>query len=66
MSIVTLRLRVVKVHTVFVYLALLSDPNPVLLPPVYVVQREGNSFTLFVSPHLGGGSGPAVGGVRSS
>ena len=26
----------------------------VLLPPAYVVQREGNSFTLFVSPHLGG------------
>ena len=25
-----------------------------LLPPAYVVRREGNSFTLFVSPHLGG------------
>ena len=25
-----------------------------LLPPAYV-RREGNSFTLFVSPHLGGG-----------
>ena len=25
------------------------------LPPAYVVRREGNSFTLFVSPHLGGG-----------
>ena len=25
-----------------------------LLPPAYVVQREGNSFTLFVSAHLGG------------
>ena len=48
-----------------------------LLPPAYVVRREGNSFTLFVSPHLGGGvrssrrggggSGPAGrGGVRSS
>ena len=47
------------------------------LPPAYVVRREGNSFTLFVSPHLGGGgsadrggSGPATGGggggVRSS
>ena len=24
------------------------------LPPAYVVRREGNSFTLFVSPHLGG------------
>ena len=25
------------------------------LPPVYVVWREGNSFTLLVCPHLGGG-----------
>ena len=25
-----------------------------LLPPAYVVRREGNSFTLFVSSHLGG------------
>ena len=25
------------------------------LPPVYVVRREGNSFTLLVCPHLGGG-----------
>ena len=25
-----------------------------LLPPAYVVRREGNSYTLFVSPHLGG------------
>ena len=25
------------------------------LPPAYVVRREGNSFTLFVCPHLGGG-----------
>ena len=32
------------------------------LPPAYVVRREGNSFTLFVSPHLGGG-GSAGGGV---
>ena len=24
------------------------------LPPAYVVRREGNSFTLFVSSHLGG------------
>ena len=24
------------------------------LPPAYVVRREGNSFTLFVCPHLGG------------
>ena len=24
------------------------------LPPAFVVRREGNSFTLFVSPHLGG------------
>ena len=30
-----------------------------LLPPAYAVRREGNSFTLFVSSHLGGG-------VRSS
>ena len=27
------------------------------LPPAYVVRREGNSFTLFVSPHLGGRRG---------
>ena len=27
---------------------------------------EGNSFTLFVSPHLGGGSGPAGGGSGPS
>ena len=26
-----------------------------LLPPAYVVRREGNSFTLFVSSHLRGG-----------
>ena len=26
-----------------------------LLPPAYVVRREGNSFTLLVCPHLGGG-----------
>ena len=26
-----------------------------LLPPAYVVRREGNSFTLFVSSHLGSG-----------
>ena len=39
----------------------------VSLPPAYVVRREGNSFTLFVCPHLGGGgSGPAGGWVRSS
>ena len=25
------------------------------LSPAYVVRREGNSFTLFVSPHLAGG-----------
>ena len=25
-----------------------------LLPPAYIVRWEGNSFTLFVSPHLGG------------
>ena len=28
------------------------------LPPAYVVRREGNSFTLFVCPHLGGGGVP--------
>ena len=28
--------------------------NSQLLPPAYVVRREGNSFTLFVCPHLGG------------
>ena len=42
----------------------------ILLPPVYVVRREGNSFTLLVCPQGGvsqlmGGLGPA-GGVRSS
>ena len=26
----------------------------IFLPPMYVVRREGNSFTLFVSSHLGG------------
>ena len=46
-----------------------------LLPPAYVVRWEGNSFTLFVCPHLGGvrssrgGGGqvsePTRGGVRS-
>ena len=46
-----------------------------LLPPAYVVRREGNSFTLFVSPHLGGGGqsadsageggGHSAGGVGS-
>ena len=44
------------------------------LPPAYVVRQEGNSFTLFVSPHLRGGqiqlvgggvSGPAGGGGGS-
>ena len=25
-----------------------------LLPPAYIVRREGNSFTLLVCPHLGG------------
>ena len=28
--------------------------NECLLPPAYVVRREGNSFTLLVCPHLGG------------
>ena len=37
------------------------------LPPAYVVRREGNSFTLFVNPHLGGGfRSSRGGGVRSS
>ena len=37
-----------------------------LLPPAYVVRREGNSFTLYVSSHLGGGvrSVSQQGGVR--
>ena len=39
------------------------------LLPAYVVQQEGNSFTLLVCPQGGavqpGGSGPAGGGVRS-
>ena len=30
--------------------------STLLLPPAYVVRREGNSFTLFVCPHLGGGT----------
>ena len=47
-----------------------------LLPPAYVVRREGNIFTLFVCPHLGeggqvqpGGGGqvqPAGGGGQSA
>ena len=48
-----------------------------LLPPAYVVRREGNSFTLFVCPHRGGGevrvpprgvpgSGTPPGGVPGS
>ena len=40
-----------------------------LLPPAYVVRREGNSFTLFVSSHLGGSGQRSIqlgeGGVRS-
>ena len=37
----------------------MKDPPPwplvvSYLPPAYVVRREGNSFTLFVSSHLGG------------
>ena len=32
-----------------------STPWIDLLPPAYVVRREGNSFILFVSSHLGGG-----------
>ena len=31
-----------------------SPKKNLLLPPAYVVRREGNSFTLFVCPHLGG------------
>ena len=34
-----------------------------MLPPAYVVRREGNSFTLLVCPHLGGGSVQPGGGV---
>ena len=34
-----------------------SQKALVSLPPAYIVRQEGNSFTLFVSPHLGGGSG---------
>ena len=30
-------------------------PEVFFLPPAYVVRREGNSFTLFVCPHRGGG-----------
>ena len=43
-----------------------------LLPPAYVVRREGNSFTLFVCPHRGGEGGypgpvpPPGGGVPRS
>ena len=33
-----------------------------LLPPAYVVRREGNSFTLFVCPHRGGVRVPPPGG----
>ena len=33
------------------------------LPPAYVVRREGNSFTLFVCPHLGGGTRYPPGGT---
>ena len=35
------------------------------LPPAYIVRREGNSFTLFVSSHLGGVSPAGGGWVRS-
>ena len=36
------------------------------LPPAYVVRREGNSFTLFVCPHLGGGGSSPGGGGQVS
>ena len=39
-----------------------SFNNYGFLPPAYVVRREGNSFTLLVCPHLGGGVSPAGGG----
>ena len=42
----------------------ISCQNPLfmcLLPPAYVVRREGNSFTLFVCPHRGGGGSPPGG-----
>ena len=32
----------------------LENKHAYILPPAYVVRREGNSFTLFVCPHLGG------------
>ena len=38
----------------------------VFLPPAYVVRREGNSFTLFVCPHLGGGDQVSQGGSGQS
>ena len=50
--------------------------HQLLLPPAYVLRREGNSFTLFVNSHPGGGQvSPGggggcqvqpAGGVRSS
>ena len=39
-------------------LSKLREKSNYLLPPAYVVRREGNSFTLFVCPHLGGGGYP--------
>ena len=36
-------------------ISLLKHAFQYLLPPAYVVRREGNSFTLFVCPHGGGG-----------
>ena len=36
------------------------------LPPAYVVRREGNSFTLFVSSHLVGGGGAVQPGGQVS
>ena len=32
----------------------MQPPTGRLLPPAYVVRREGNSFILLVCPHLGG------------
>ena len=35
--------------------SLVKNDGNLFLPPAYVVRREGNSFTLLVCPHLGGG-----------
>ena len=40
-----------------------QPPHERSLPPAYVVRREGNSFTLFVCPHRGGGEGGSGSGT---